>query len=140
MEVVGNENAFIFGLSSDEVINFEKNGGYNPMDVYNNDEGIRKVLNQLIDGTYANGNREMFREIYDSLLHSQGGDRADVYFILKDFHSYAEAQKLVNEAYKDKSSWARMAMLNTASCGKFTSDRTIQEYVDEIWKLDKVVL
>ena len=140
VEEVGAENAFIFGLSSDEVINYENHGGYNPMDIYNQDEGIRHVLNQLIDGTYANGDRELFREIYDSLLHGSGNDRADVYFILKDFRSYAEAQNRVNEAYKDKVAWARMAILNTASCGKFTSDRTIQEYVDEIWKLDKVVL
>ena len=140
VEEVGAENAFIFGLSSDEVINYENHGGYNPMDIYNHDEGIRHVLNQLVDGTYANGDRELFREIYDSLLRGSGNDRADVYFILKDFRSYAEAQDRVNKAYKDKAAWARMAILNTASCGKFTSDRTIQEYVDEIWKLDKVAL
>ncbi len=140
VEEVGDENAFIFGLSSDEVINYENNGGYNPREIYNQDEGIRRVLEQLVDGTYANGDRELFREIYDSLLNSNGHDRADVYFILKDFRSYAEAQEKVNEAYKDQAAWAKMALLNTACCGKFTSDRTIQQYVDEIWKLDKVVL
>ena len=140
VEEVGDENAFIFGLSSDEVINYEKNGGYDPKDIYNQDEGIRRVLDQLVDGTYANGDKELFREIYNSLLNGSGYDRADVYFILKDFRSYAQAQEKVDKAYKNKDAWAKMALLNTACCGKFTSDRTIQQYVDEIWKLDKVVL
>ena len=134
------QNAFIFGLSSDEVINYENNGGYNPMDIYNSDADIRRVVNQLVDGTYSQGDKEMYRDLYNSLLNTQGGDRPDRYFILKDFRSYAEAQKKVEEAYKDPDRWAKMALLNTASCGKFTSDRTIQEYVDDIWKLDKVVL
>ena len=140
VEEVGMENAFIFGLSSDEVINYENNGGYNPMDIYNNDCEIREVVNQLIDGTYACGNTEMYRDLYNSLLNTIDTDRADTYFILKDFRSYEEAQRRVEEAYRDTERWSRMALLNTASCGKFTSDRTIQEYVDDIWKLDKVVI
>lgn len=139
VEEVGNENAFIFGLSSDEVINFENNGGYNPMDVYNRDAEIRKVVDQLVDGTFAE-DRELFRSLYNSLLNTLDTDKADRYFILKDFHSYADAQKRVEKAYKDKAGWARSAMLNTAKVGKFTSDRTIQQYVDEIWHLDKVEL
>ena len=140
VEEVGAENAFIFGLSSDEVINYENNGGYNPMDIYNSDADIRRVVNQLVDGTYAQGDKEMYRDLYNSLLTAQGGSKADTYFILKDFRSYADAQKKVEEAYRDKDRWAKMALLNTASCGKFSSDRTIQEYVDDIWKLDKVTV
>ena len=140
VEEVGIENAFIFGLSSDEVINYENNGGYYPMDIYNSDVEIREVVDQLVDGTYANGDREMYRDLYNSLLNTIGTDRADTYFILKDFRSYEEAQKRVEEAYRDTERWSKMALLNTASCGKFTSDRTIQEYVDDIWKLDKVVI
>ena len=140
VEEVGAENAFIFGLSSDEVINYENNGGYNPMDIYNSDADIRRVVNQLIDGTYSQGDKEMYRDLYNSLLTAQGGSKADTYFILKDFRSYADAQKKVEEAYRDKDRWAKMALLNTASCGKFSSDRTIQEYVDNIWHLDKVTV
>ncbi len=138
VEEVGLENAFIFGLSSDEVINYEQNGGYNPWDVYNNDQDVRRVVNQLVDGSYANGNTEMYRDLYDSLLTTKGGNRADMYFILKDFRAYAEAQEKVEEAYRDKERWAKMALLNTACCGKFSSDRTIREYVEDIWKLDPV--
>ena len=137
VEEVGAENAFIFGLSSDEVINYENNGGYNPMDIYNSDADIRRVVNQLVDGTYSQGDKEMYRDLYNSLLTAQGGSKADTYFILKDFRSYADTQKKVEEAYRDKDRWAKMVLLNTASCGKFSSDRTIQEYVDDIWKLDK---
>ena len=140
VEEVGAENAFIFGLSSDEVINYENNGGYNPMDIYNSDADIRRVVNQLIDGTYSQGDKEMYRDLYNSLLTAQGGSKADTYFILKDFRSYADAQKKVEEAYRDKDRWAKMALLNTASCGKFSSDRTIQEYVDDIWHLDHVTV
>ena len=140
VEEVGAENAFIFGLSSDEVINYENNGGYNPMDIYNSDADIRRVVNQLVDGTYSQGDKEMYRDLYNSLLTVQGGSKADTYFILKDFRSYAETQKKVEEAYRDKDRWAKMALLNTASCGKFSSDRTIQEYVDDIWHLDKVTV
>ena len=140
VEEVGAENAFIFGLSSDEVINYENNGGYNPMDIYNSDADIRRVVNQLVDGTYSQGDKEMYRDLYNSLLTAQGGSKADTYFILKDFRSYADTQKKVEEAYRDKDRWAKMALLNTASCGKFTSDRTIQEYVDNIWKLDYVTV
>ena len=140
VEEVGAENAFIFGLSSDEVINYENNGGYNPMDIYNSDADIRRVVNQLVDGTYSQGDKEMYRDLYNSLLTAQGGSKADTYFILKDFRSYADTQKKVEEAYRDKDRWAKMALLNTAGCGKFSSDRTIQEYVDDIWHLDKVTV
>ena len=137
---VGEENAFIFGLSADEVINYENNGGYYPENIFNSDQDIRRVLMQLINGTYAPNDPEMFRDIYDSLLNTKSSDRADTYFILADFKSYAEAQRRVEEAYRDEARWAKMAMLNTACSGKFTSDRTIQQYVDEIWHLDKEVI
>ncbi len=140
VEEVGIENAFIFGLSSDEVINYEQNGGYNPWDVYNSDQDVHSVVDQLVDGTYPNGNSEMYRDLYNSLLVKKGSDRADMYFILKDFRAYAEAQEKVEEAYRDKERWAKMALLNTACCGKFSSDRTIREYVEEIWKLDPVTI
>ena len=135
---VGEDNAVIFGLRADEVIRYENEGGYNPMDIFNNDQDIRQVLMQLINGFYSPEDPEMFREIYDSLLHAQGGNRADVYFILKDFRSYADAQKKIEAKYRDTKGWARSAMLNTACSGKFTSDRTIEEYVHDIWHLDKV--
>ena len=138
VEEVGAENAFIFGLSSDEVIRYENNGGYNPMDIYNSDQDIRKVVDQLVDGTYSKGDRELFRTLYNSLLNTQSTDKADRYFILKDFRSYAEAQKKVEKAYRNTQGWAKSALLNTAHVGKFTSDRTIQEYVDDIWHLDHV--
>ena len=140
VEEVGIENAFIFGLSSDEVIHYENNGGYNPVDIYLNDWDIKRVVDQLVDGTYANGDRELYRDLYNSLLNTHSSDRADTYFILKDFRSYAEAQRKVEEAYRDQDRWSKMALLQTASCGKFTSDRTIQQYVDEIWKLEKVTV
>ena len=136
VEEVGKENAFIFGLSSDEVIAYEHNGQYNPRDIYNTDGDIRAVLTQLVDGTYSS-NLDEFRDIYNSLLDGQGG-RPDMYFILKDFRSYAEAQERVSAAYADTAKWAKMAMLNTAKCGKFSSDRTIEEYAQEIWHLEKV--
>ncbi len=139
VEEVGKDNAFIFGLSADEVINYENNGGYDPSFIYNTDPEIRNVLMQLINGTYSE-DTEMFRDIYDSLLNTKSSDRADTYFILADFHSYAEAHRQVEKAYRDEKRWAKMAMLNTACSGKFSSDRTIQEYVDEIWHLDKVVV
>ena len=140
VEEVGEENAFIFGLSSQEVIDFEHNNQYNPKEIYNMDSDIRAVLTQLVDGTYSHDNLDMFREIYNSLLESNGGERADQYFILKDFRSYEEAQKRVEEAYRDEKRWAKMAMLQVAKCGKFSSDRTIEEYVKDIWHLQKVVL
>lgn len=139
VEEVGEENAFIFGLSSDEVIQFENYGGYNPMDIYNSDKDIHKVLDQLVDGTYSS-DKELFRPLYNSLLNTLSTSKADTYFILKDFKPYAEAQKKVEAAYKKQDSWARSAILNVACSGKFTSDRTIQQYVDEIWHLDKVTL
>ena len=138
VQEVGEENAFIFGLSSQEVINYENNGGYNPVDIYFNDWEIKRVVDQLMDGTYSNGDHNMYINLYSSLLNTQCTDRADTYFILKDFRSYADAQKRVEEAYRDQQKWSEMAMLNTACSGKFTSDRTIEEYVRDIWHLEKV--
>ena len=140
VEEVGRENAFIFGLSSDEVMNYEKNGGYDPMQIFNEDEEIRQVLVQLVNGTYSPDDPERFRPLYNSLLQKNGMDPADRYFILKDFRSYVQAQHDICEAYKDQKRWAQMAILNVANVGKFSSDRTIQEYVDDIWHLDKVKL
>ena len=137
-EEVGKENMFIFGASADEIINLENNGGYNPMDIFNNDQDIRRVLMQLINGYYSPQDPELFRDIYNSLLNTQSSDRADTYFILKDFRSYAEAHKKIDQAYRDEKWWARTAMLNTASSGKFSSDRTIEEYVRDIWHLKKI--
>ena len=140
VEEVGEENAVIFGLSSDEVINYENYGGYDPNEIFNNDPDIRRVLMQLINGTYAPNDPDRFRTLYNSLLNTISTAKADTYFILKDFRAYAEAQKKVEAAYRDEKGWAKSAILNVACCGKFTSDRTIQEYVDEIWHLDKVVM
>ena len=139
VEEVGEEHAFIFGLSSDEVIAYENNGGYDPMEIFNNDQDIRKVLMQLINGTYSR-DTELFRHLYNSLLNTLSTSKADTYFILKDFRSYAEAQRKVGIAYQDEAAWAESAILNVACCGKFTSDRTIQQYVDDIWKLEKVTV
>ena len=139
VEEVGAENAVIFGLSSEEVINYENHGGYNPQDIFNSDADIRKVLMQLINGTYSN-DPELFRPLYNSLLNTLSTSKADTYFILKDFKSYAEAQKKIETMYRDEKGWAKSAILNVACVGKFSSDRTIQEYVDDIWKLDKVKL
>ncbi|MBO4788715.1 MAG: glycogen/starch/alpha-glucan phosphorylase [Lachnospiraceae bacterium] len=140
VEEVGEDNAFIFGLSSDEVINYENNGGYEPREIYNTDQDIRLVLTQLVNGFYSPEDPEQFRELYNSLLDRNGGERADQYFILKDFRSYEAAQKRVEEAYRDEDRWAKMAILNVAKSGKFTSDRTIEEYVRDIWHLEKVAV
>ena len=139
-EEVGEDNIFIFGLSSDEVINFEQNGGYDPNVIFNNNADVRKVLMQLVNGTYHPNDPELFRDLYNSLLNTQCTAKADTYFILKDFESYAKTQKLVDEAYKDQKRWNKMALMNIARAGKFSSDRTIQEYVDDIWHLEKVTL
>ena len=138
VEEVGAENAFIFGMSSDEVIALEKAGGYDANYIFNNDQDVRRVLMQLINGQYAPNDPERFRGLYNALLVDGGYNRPDPYFILKDFRSYAEAHTRVEAAYRDEKGWARSAILNTACSGKFTSDRTIQQYVDDIWKLDKV--
>ncbi len=140
VEEVGIEHAFIFGLSSDEVIRYENFGGYDPMEIFNNNASIRKVLMQLINGTYSRNDTDLFRPLYNSLLNTLSTSKADTYFILKDFDAYAEAQKKVEAAYRNEKEWARSAILNIACSGKFSSDRTIQEYVDEIWHLDKVIL
>ncbi|ADL05432.1 glycogen/starch/alpha-glucan phosphorylase [Lacrimispora saccharolytica] len=138
VEEVGAENAFIFGMSSDEVIRYENEGGYNPMEIFNNNFEIRRVLMQLINGYYSPQDPELFRDIYNSLLNTKSSDRADTYFILRDLPSYAEAQRRVDQAYRDEAWWAKAAILNVASSGKFTSDRTIEEYVKDIWHLEKV--
>ncbi|WP_342758171.1 glycogen/starch/alpha-glucan phosphorylase [Kineothrix sedimenti] len=140
VEEVGEENAVIFGLSSDEVIHYENFGGYDPMEIFNNNSDVRKVLMQLINGTYSRNDPDLFRPLYNSLLNTLSTAKADTYFILKDFEDYAEAQKKVEEAYRDEKGWARRAILNVACSGKFSSDRTIEEYVKDIWHLDKVVL
>ncbi|MGN0268021.1 MAG: glycogen/starch/alpha-glucan phosphorylase [Lachnospiraceae bacterium] len=140
VEEVGKDYAFIFGLSAQEVIDYQNNGGYNPMDIFNNDMEIRQVLMQLINGFYSKDDPERFRDLYNSLLNTYVTSKADTYFILKDFRSYAEAQKRVEEAYKNTSWWAEAAIRNVANVGKFSSDRTIQEYVDDIWHLDKLTV
>lgn len=138
VEEVGEENAFIFGMSSQEVIDHEQKRDYDPMQIFNSDQDIRQVLMQLINGMYSKNDSELFRPLYNSLLNTQDTQYADTYFILKDFRSYAQAQEKVEQAYRDEKRWAKMALLNTAHSGKFTSDRTIQQYVDEIWHLDKI--
>ena len=138
VEEVGEENAFIFGTSSDEIIELEKNRSYDPMQIFNNDQDIRHVLMQLINGYFSPYDTELFRDIYNSLLNTQSSNRADTYFILKDFRMYADTQKRVDEKYRDQKWWARAAMMNVACCGKFSSDRTIEEYVRDIWHLDRV--
>ena len=140
VEEMGKENAFIFGMSAQEVIEHEQKRDYNPMDIFNSDQDIRKVLMQLINGFYSAEDSELFRDLYNSLLNTQCTQYADTYFVLKDFRSYAEAQQRVQEAYVDQERWARMAMMNVANVGKFSSDRTIQEYVDDIWHLDKITV
>ena len=140
VQEAGDENAFIFGLKADEVMRYEREGGYDPMQYFNNDPEIRQVLMQLINGTYSNGDMDMFREIYNSLLYANGGEPADRYFILADFKAYAAAQEKVEAKYRNEAEWAKAAMTNTAKAGKFSSDRTIQEYVDDIWKMDKIVV
>ena len=134
---VGKDNAFIFGMSSDEVIEHERKNDYDPMSIYNSDAVIKKTVDHLIDGTFSK-DKELFRPLWNSLLNTKDTSKADTYFILKDFHSYAEAQAKVRKAYEDKAGWAKMAMLQTACCGKFSSDRTIEEYVKDIWHLDKI--
>ena len=135
VEEVGAENAFIFGLTSEEVMNFEAHGGYSPREIYNNDGEVQRIMNQMVDGTYTNGDTEVFRKLFNSLLDK------DVYFILKDFRAYSDASERVNELYrKDLKAFTRMEMLNVAASGKFSSDRTIEEYITDIWHLEKVYL
>jgi len=140
VQEVGEDNAVIFGLTSDEVIRYENEGGYDPMEIFNNDQDVRTVLMQLINGEFCRENPDLFRDIYNSLLHNDGGRRADTYFILKDFRAYAEAHEKMLKMYSDEKRWARSAMLNVACSGKFSSDRTIEEYVNDIWKLEKVTV
>ncbi len=138
VEEVGAEHAFIFGMTSDEVIRYENEGGYDPMEIFNQDFEIRRVLMQLINGYYSPEDPELFRDIYNSLLNTVSSDRADTYFILKDFKSYADARNRIGQAYQNEAWWAKAAMLNVACSGKFSSDRTISEYVNDIWHLSKV--
>ena len=138
VEEMGEENAFIFGMSAEEVIAHENNRDYDPMEIFNTNADVRKVLLQLVDGTFSKTDSELFRRIYDSLLNTNVTEKADTYFILKDFDSYKETQQQVEEAYKDGARWAKMAMLNVANVGKFSSDRTIEEYAKEIWNLKKI--
>lgn len=140
VQEVGEENIFIFGMSSEEVIAHERNRDYDPMNIFNCDQDIRKVLMQLINGFYSPNDPEMFRELYNSLLNTKSTRYADTYFILQDFRAYADAQRRVMEYYRDEKAWAKSAILNVAHSGKFSSDRTIQEYVDDIWHLDRVTV
>ncbi|MCI8389992.1 MAG: glycogen/starch/alpha-glucan phosphorylase [Roseburia sp.] len=139
-EEVGMDNIFIFGMSSDEVIEHEHKRDYDPMQIFNSDGDIRKVLMQMVNGFYSPKDPELFRELYNSLLNTRSTRYADTYFSLKDFRAYAEAQKRVEEYYRDEEAWAKSAILNVAHTGKFSSDRTIQEYVDDIWHLDKITV
>ena len=137
-EEVGEDNMFIFGMSADEIIGCENRNDYNSGKIYNEDFEIKRVVNQLVDGTYSKNDHELFRDLFTSLLNPQDGQLADRYFILADFRSYAQAQQKINDYYKDKKAWAKSAIINMAHVGKFSSDRTIQEYVDDIWKLEKI--
>lgn len=140
VEEVGENHSFMFGLTSDEVIEYENHGGYNPREIYQSDSEIKKVLDQLTDGTYSAGNIELFKELYQSLIETNGYESADRYFILKDFRAYEAIQKQVEFVYKNKEKWTKSSLLNVAKCGKFSSDRTIEEYVKEIWHLEKVTI
>ena len=136
-EEVGDDNIFIFGMHADEVIRLQQENNYNPWDIYNLNSDVRAVMNMLINGT-LDENSELFRPLYDSLLNGTDGARADMYYVLKDFDAYAKAQEEIEKAYKDKRRWAKMAVMNTACSGKFSSDRTIKQYAEEIWKLDSI--
>ncbi|MCD8301051.1 MAG: glycogen/starch/alpha-glucan phosphorylase, partial [Clostridiales bacterium] len=140
VEEVGEENMFIFGMSSDEVIEHERVRDYNPMEIFNNDQDVRQVLMQLINGYYSSNHTEKFRKLYNSLLNTQNTQYADTYFCLKDFRSYAQAHERVEQTYRDEKKWARMAMAQVAAVGKFSSDRTIQEYVRDIWHLEPITV
>ena len=139
VEEVGRENAFIFGYTADQIMEMEKNGGYDPQHFYQSDEDIRRVLDQLTDGTFSGGDTELFRDLRDSLLEAKGGP-ADQYFILGDFRAYAQAHESAEALYRDSAAWARAAILNIAHVGKFSSDRTIRDYVEGIWKLGRIVV
>ncbi|MBQ2094581.1 MAG: glycogen/starch/alpha-glucan phosphorylase, partial [Firmicutes bacterium] len=138
VEEVGEDNAFIFGMSAQEVIDRERYGDYDPTEIFRNDPDIRRVLMQLVNGFYSPDDPDLFRPIYDSLLTNRISGKADPFFTLKDFRSYAQAQERVDRAYRDRNAWAAMAIRNIACSGKFSSDRTIQEYVDDIWHLEKI--
>ena len=137
MESAGKENSFIFGLTSDEIIKINEEHSYNPQKYLERSPALEKVVNQLVDGTY-DSTRHLFKELYDSLVYGVEGQRPDIYFVLADFDSYVQAQERVAAAYQDKKAWAKMALMNIANSGKFSSDRTIEDYVRDIWHLKKV--
>ena len=138
VEEMGAENAFIFGMSAEEILEHERNRDYDPMKIFNENPKIKKVLEQMVNGFYSPDYPEQFRDIYNSLLNTRSTQFADTYFILGDFDAYCSAQEEVEKLYRDQSAWAKKAIINVASSGKFSSDRTIQEYVDNIWHLDKI--
>jgi len=140
LEEVGDDNIFIFGLTADEVARMVAENSYSPWDVYNLSQSARMVLTQLINGALAPGAPETFRELYDAMLNGYGGARPDEYFVLKDFESYVKAQQAANDKYNDKKAWAQSAIVNVAKSGKFSSDRTIEQYAKEIWDLKKVII
>ncbi|MBO5235714.1 MAG: glycogen/starch/alpha-glucan phosphorylase [Spirochaetaceae bacterium] len=137
VEEAGSENAFIFGLTADEILKIENEHSYNPQKYLDSNPGLAKVMNQLIDGTY-DPTYQLFKELHDSLIYGVEGQRPDVYYVLADFYAYVEAHEKVAAAYGDRKAWARKAILNIARSGKFSSDRTIEDYVKDIWKLKKV--
>jgi len=140
VEEAGEENAFIFGLTTEQIQKMEAEHTYNPQEYLARNPGLLEVLNQLIDGTYGTAGDSMFRELYESLVYGVEGQRPDVYYVLADFDAYLEAQENLAAAYTDKRKWAKIALLNVARSGKFSSDRTIDDYVRDIWKLKKVVV
>ncbi|MBO4508871.1 MAG: glycogen/starch/alpha-glucan phosphorylase [Spirochaetaceae bacterium] len=137
VEEAGKENAFIFGLTKDEIIAIENEHSYNPQKYLDRNPQLAKIMNQLIDGTF-DPDTQLFRELYDSLVYGVEGQRPDVYYVLADFDSYVKAQEQVAKVYTDRKRWAKMALLNIARSGKFSSDRTIEDYVRDIWKLKKL--
>jgi len=137
LEEVGRENMFIFGMTDSEVHALTQSGNYAPWDIYNMDYNVRNVLTTLINGT-LDDNHELFRELYEAMLNGYGGVRPDEYYVLQDFAAYKKAQTEIDAAYKDSTRWAKMAIMNTACAGKFSSDRTILEYATNIWDMQPI--
>lgn len=137
-EEAGSENVFIFGHKTEEILAMDAAHQYNPHSYLDNCPGLAKVVNQLIDGTYSASNTQLFRELHDSLVYGVDGQRADTYYVLADFESYVKAQQKVEDTYRDSKTWAKMALLNVARSGKFSSDRTIMDYATEMWKIKPV--
>lgn len=138
VEEVGEENAFIFGLDAKQVERLEEYDKYNPMEEYYVIEGLKKVIDQLVDGTYDDAHTGIFRELQNSLLYGVDGNRPDVYFVLKDFNEYRKAQNHINKSFKHKRDWAKMILINIANSGKFSSDRTILDYSENIWDIKPI--